>query len=116
MSISTILLLALFVGVSLYSKYNKAIAAPSVPMDNSADEEQEDAFLSDEESDFSEENPYFTYESEPVDRPVYEKTKEKAQPIFVASVDEPARPQFDLRQAVIGQMILSNNYINEINQ
>ena len=45
MSISTILLLALFVGVSLYSKYNKAIAAQSVPMDNSADEEQEDAFL-----------------------------------------------------------------------
>ena len=120
MSISTILLLMLFVGISMYSKYNKKIAEQSVLGDDSADDVQEDdaEFFSDEEPSFEEENPYFTYESETVETPVREapKPKPQPQPVAVAAVEEPARPQFDLRQAVISQVILSNKYINEINQ
>ena len=117
MSISTILLLMLFVGVSLYSKYNKTLVAQSVQPDDSADDVQEDAedFFEEEPAD-EQENPYFTYETEPIETPVYEAPKAKPQPVIVAAVEEPVRPQFDLRQAVIGQVILSNNYINEINQ
>lgn len=119
MSISTILLLMLFLGISMYSKYNKSIVAQSVPQDDSADDVQEDAeFFSDEEPAPETEYPYFTYEAETAESPVYEAPKAKPQPVFVAAVgeEEIVRPQFDLRQAVIGQMILTNRYIDEINQ
>lgn len=117
MSISTILLLVLFVGITMYSKYNKTIAEQSVHEDDSVGDVQEGAdYFSEEEPDFETENPYFTYEAENVAAPVYEKPRVKPQPVVVAAAEEPVRPQFDLRQAVIGQVILSNNYIDEINQ
>lgn len=117
MSISTILLLMLFVGISMYSKFNKNLVAQSVPMDDSADDEQEDAdYFSGDEPVSENENPYFTYETVTPETSCYDMPKENSRPAVVAVVEEPVRPQFDLRQAVIGQVILSNNYINELNQ
>ena len=117
MGISTILLLMLVVGISMYSKFKKAIAEQSVLVDDSAGEMQEDDDLFSEEEPVSmEENPYFTYEAESVETPVCSRPRVKPQPVVVAAAEENVRPQFDLRQAVIGQMILSNKYINEINQ
>lgn len=118
MSISTILLLLMVVGISMYSKLNKTIVAQSVPSDDSADDVQEDTeyFMNEEESFSPQENPYFSYETEAPQAPICEKRKPKPQPVYMAVAEEPVRPQFDLRQAVIGQMILTNNYINELNQ
>lgn len=113
MGVSTILLLALFIGISMYSRYTKAIAAQSVPEDDSADDVQEqDSYFSGEDENPLENNPYFTYESETVS----ETPAVKPQPVFATAVEEPVRPRFDLRQAVVSQVILTNSYIDEINQ
>lgn len=113
MGVSTILLLVLFIGISMYSRYTKAIAAQSVPEDDSAgDVLEQDSCFSEEEETPKEENSYFTYESETA----YETPDVKPTPVFVAAVEEPVRPHFDLRQAVISQVVLTNNYIDEINK
>lgn len=113
MSFSTIILLLLFVGISMYSKVRKTIAEQSVPMDDFADEvqEEEGGFFMEEEASL-EENPYFTYEAETVEVPENKTPKAKPQSVVV-TVEEPVRQQFDLRQAVISQVILTNKYINE---
>ncbi|MBO4587030.1 MAG: hypothetical protein J5677_04355 [Bacteroidales bacterium] len=117
MSIGTIVLLLLFIGVSMYSKYNKTIAAQSAPMGDSADDVEEDEVFFEEEQTPEEASPYFTYEADYLETPKASRTaKKEVKPAFVAVANEPTRPQFDLRQAVIGQVILTNNYINEINQ
>ncbi len=117
MGVSTILLLALIIGISMYSRYARAIVVQSVPEDDSADDvlEQKDS-SSEEEEIPMEDNPYFTYESDTADMSVNETREEKPQSFFVTAVEEPVRPQFDLRQAVVSQVILTNKYIDEINQ
>lgn len=116
MSISTILLLLLVVGISMYSKINKTVVAQSVPEDDSADDVQEEFFGSEEDALQEKESSYFTYESEYSEKPVHNKSKGKSRSVASSASNETTLPQFDLRQAVIGQVILSNNYINEINQ
>ena len=116
MSIGTILLLLLFLGISLYSRINKAIAAQSVAEGDSAGDMQDDSTLFSEEESLEEESPYFTYESESAEVPAHNGPERKPQPVFSVDAEEFFRPRFDLRQAVIGQVILSNAYIEEINQ
>lgn len=118
MSFSTIILILLFLGISMYSKAKKTFAEQSVPMDDSADEVQgkEDVFYAEEEDSLQQENSYFTYEAETVEPSVYETRRTNPQPVMATAVEETPRQQFDLRQAVISQVILSNKYINGINQ
>ncbi|MBP5547158.1 MAG: hypothetical protein J6X59_07795 [Bacteroidales bacterium] len=119
MSITTILLLTLFLTLSFFSKAKKAVEEqgapkrrhPAVPGQGGDDDE---SFEEDE-------SPYFTYESdaEEIARTHRAPKAQRQAPVAaMASVaDEPlARPQFDLRQAVISQVILTNTYIDEINQ
>ena len=117
MSFSTIILLLLFLGISMYSKAKKTLVVQDIPADAPADDMQDiaDDFFSEDPVEETE-SPYFTYEAETVAAPTYEKPKVNPQPVFVAAAEEPVRPMFDLRQAVIGQVILSNNYISELNQ
>ena len=117
MSFVTILLFFLFVGLPLYSAFKKT-AAQRTLLEQDIEEEQDDDMLFEEEPLPVNDNEYFTYESEAVVTPVRNAAKQqpKPRPIVVAAEEEPARPQFDLRQAVIAQVILSNNYISEINQ
>ncbi|MBR1550251.1 MAG: hypothetical protein IJ634_06400 [Bacteroidales bacterium] len=129
MSFTTILLLLLVAGYSLYTKASKAAAAQSAQETDSAGEGQDGAFF--EEDPFAEnaneffdegpaeenENGYFTYEAEAVKTPVRKAAEFKPRPMAPVMMEEvSALPKFDLRQAVIAQVILNNNYINEINQ
>ena len=117
MSISTILLISLFIGLSLFSKAKKTMVQQGDPQGHSAvpGEGDDDAEIFEED-----ESPYFTYESD-IEEPTKPHKASKAHrqaPVaaVVSAVDEPVRPQFDLRQAVIGQVILNNRYLDEINQ
>ena len=73
------------------------------------------------------ETPYFTYEDLSVDNAAQSAPMQdapaQANPVQTAPVSEPLRivddepvehPQFDLRQALIYQSILQNNYISEL--
>lgn len=114
MSIGTILLLFLFVGISLYSRFNKAIAEQNAQANGSEGDEQEvNECLLEEEST---ETSYFTYETEIVETPNPLMPVERPVHVEAESIEPLLRTQFDLRQAVIAQVILSNKYINEINQ
>lgn len=128
MSLTTILILLLFVGYSLYKKVNKAAAA-QMAQESDMPEDQDGVFF--EEDPFSENaneffeqepvaenaNEYFTYETEAVKTPKRNAAEPKPRPVAPVMMEEaPALPRFDLRQAVIAQVILNNNYINEINQ
>lgn len=119
MSISTILLITLFLGVSLFSKAaKKAVGEQGIPQGHPAVPGQGD----DDAEPFEEdESPYFTYESDTENtvKPRKAPKMQRQAPVAaMASVaDEPVvRPQFDLRQAVISQVILNNRYLDEINQ
>lgn len=129
MSLTTILILLLFVGYSLYKKVNKAAAAQMAQESDMPEEDQDGVFF--EEDPFSENaneffeqepvaenaNEYFTYETEAVKTPKRNAAEPKPRPVAPVMMEEaPALPRFDLRQAVIAQVILNNNYINEINQ
>jgi hypothetical protein len=114
-----ILTLIFVLPLSLFSKFKKVLAeqgditlAPA-----SVDADDEEIFFEEEEEE-EEVSPYFTYEAEEVpEAPVSQPLRPVAavRPVLQpAVVSEPYR--FDLRQAVIGQIILENNYISEINQ
>ncbi len=118
MSITTILLLTLFLTLSFFSKAKKAVEEQGAPKRHPAVPGQGG---DDDESFEEDESPYFTYESdaEEIARTHRAPKAQRQAPVAaMASVaDEPlARPQFDLRQAVISQVILTNTYIDEINQ
>ena len=118
MSITTILLLTLFLSLSFFSKAKKAAGEQGAPQGHPAVPGQGG---DDAESFGEDESPYFTYESdaEEISRThSVPKTRRQAPvPVMAAVADEPVvRPQFDLRQAVISQVILTNTYIDEINQ
>ncbi len=118
MSISTILLLVLFLGISLVSKAKKAVGEQSAPMGGSAVPEEEDAMPMDEGvREQAGASPYFTYEADSNNtyRPKAGKVASAPAAKLVVA-EETQRPQFDLRQAVVSQVILNNKYIDEINQ
>ena len=117
MSIGTILLVVLFLTLSFFSKAKKAMEEQVAPQGHPVTPGQDDGGI----EPFGEgESPYFTYESdaEEIARThTAPKTQRQTPVTSVAPVAEPvARPQFDLRQAVIGQVILNNRYLDEINQ
>ena len=118
MSITTILLLLLLVGYSFYTKINKMAAAQKPAMESDSSEEEQDGVFFEDEGALAPENAgeYFTYETEVSTTPKRKVSEYKPRPAAAAIVEEPAAPQFDLRQAVIAQVILDNKYINEINQ
>ena len=118
MSVSTILLIVLFLGLSFFSKVKKAVEEQMAPQghlgvpgqDNDGDEALEE-----------DESSYFTYESdtEEIARTHKAPKSQRQAPVAAmtpAAVEPVACPQFDLRQAVIGQVILNNRYLDEINQ
>ncbi len=117
MSIGTILLLVLFLGISFASKAKKALEEQGAPQGHPAHPGQDAV---DVDTPEEEESSYFTYESdaEEIARThKAPKAQRQAPATVVAPVAEPVvRPQFDLRQAVIGQVILNNRYLDEINQ
>jgi hypothetical protein len=119
MSISTILLLLLFLGISLVSKAKKAVGEQSAPMGGSAVPEEDDDLMPMEEGvrEQAGASPYFTYEADSNNtyRPKAGKVASAPAAKLVVA-EEPQRPQFDLRQAVVSQVILNNKYIDEINQ
>ena len=129
----TLLLLVLFVGLSYYSRYKKSLAAAREEFAQMDDQQEDDetifSMFDDEEDPFDDEDSfpnetmdekpaeetYFTYETvqpepqpEPV-RPV--RCQAASAPVMV---EDTITPSFDLRQAVIGQMILNNPYSDEI--
>ena len=118
MSFVTILLFFLFVGLPLYSAFKKTAATQRALSEQDNGEEQDGDMLFEEDPLPFNDNEYFTYEAETVAPPVRKaaKPQPQARPIVVTATEEPVRPQFDLRQAVIAQVILSNNCISEINQ
>ena len=94
---------------TLLAQSKRRVAAAA---DTSSDDgEQEDSFFDFEEPEPAEEpasqSPYFTYEA-----PEAEVEHAKAPVQTAAYAEEPARPAFDLRQAVVYQTLLTNNYIN----
>jgi hypothetical protein len=116
MSIGTILLVVLFLSLSFFSKAKKALEEVSAPqghpVTSSQDEDGADSFEGNE-------SPYFTYESdvEEIARTHKAPKAQRQTSMAPAHAAEPVdRLQFDLRQAVIGQVILQNRYIDEINQ
>ena len=122
----TLLLLVLFVGLSYYSRYKKSLAAAReefAQMDDQQEDDEtifsmfddEDSFPNETMDEKPAEETYFTYETvqpepqpEPV-RPV--RCQAASAPVMV---EDTITPSFDLRQAVIGQMILNNPYSDEI--
>ena len=118
MSIVTILILILFFGVSFTSKAKKAMEEQSVPVGGSAvpAEDEGDMSMREEKAASEMESPYFTYET--VDDIYRPSAAPKAAPAPVMNMvaEETVRPQFDLKQAVVSQVILNNKYIDEINQ
>ena len=118
MSIGTILLVVLFFTLSFFSKAKKAMEEQTAPQGHPA---APDCEVEGAEASEVEESTYFTYESdsEEIARThKAPKTQRQASVAVMASVapESVVRPQFDLRQAVIGQVILDNRYIDEINQ
>lgn len=120
MSVTTTILILLILGYTIYSKINKALEENVFKPENNplkGDEADADYDVSGE----SQPSSYFSYETESVETTAQSETAPVFRPaVPKAPVQEPnaeaCRPQFDLRRAVIGQVILTNSYINEINQ
>ena len=117
MSISTLLLIALVCGLLLYSRYKKALAG--LETEQSVEDVDEEQFFSEEENDdlshVDATVPYFSYETESSNG--YDEIRDASPkaPVVAAVVDNQDEPRFNLRQAVISQVILDNRYIGEIN-
>lgn len=115
MSFTSILILLLLVGYGMYTKASKAAARQLQPEEGPETLGDENEYFDDEEP-VEEEEPYFSYETE-TDSPTKEApvATPVAQPV-AAFAESDLRPQFDLRQAIISQVILNNRYIAESNQ
>ena len=117
MSISTLLLIALVCGLSLYSRYKKTLAG--LETEPTAEDVDEESFFSEEETDDQSQVdatiPYFSYETESPDE--YDEIRDASPKVQVVAAVAESReePRFNLRQAVISQVILDNRYIGEIN-
>jgi len=104
MSITTILLILFVVGLSGYSKYKKTLVEHLVT--ESVDEADDEV---EEEEEFAASAVQSLAGAEP------RKESVAVTPAAAVASEAPAR-QFDLRQAVVAQVILENKYISEINQ
>ncbi|MBR1850235.1 MAG: hypothetical protein IJ789_02560 [Bacteroidales bacterium] len=108
---STLLVILIIAGVALrsYNKLRKAISENNGTAYASPVVEEEEVSEPQAEPD------YFTYESDSVD---VDTTSTRPQPLSnldLADQTEPEGSQFDLRQAVIYQAILTNEYTAETN-
>ena len=114
MSVTFIVLIAVAIILTNYSRRN-AFARRSVI--------EEDSVASDavfEKEAVDEKPSYFTYESDSAESEpaVYNSKLRRQEPVVVTQpvAEEAASRRFDLRQAVISQVILNNPYNREINQ
>ncbi len=119
MSIIATLFLVVFLVISLSSKENKAKVngKQSAPADAAPSVGKGDMFR-EEKKPCNVASPYFTYEAdnENIYRPQNAKARAAATaPAMNVPVEAPVSQQFDLRQAVVSQVILNNKYIDEIN-
>lgn len=114
-----ILLIILFVATSimwsLYKRFQRTVV--ETESERESDEQTYDEQIPAEEVE-NISSPYFSYEYEvPAEKPVVKE--HKPQPVAVnvqPAVANEKNNGFDLRQAVIYQTVLSNPYIDEINQ
>ena len=117
MSIGTILLITAVFVISMFSKAKKAMEEQAAPQGHPAVPGNGDADNAETFETPSDENPYFTYESDTEEIAKTHRAPKAQAAVMISVADQPvARPQFDLRQAVIHQVILDNRYIDEINQ
>ena len=115
----TILFVMGSIMIALYSKFKRVLAEQEGWQDEQSserhDEETNDFFSFEDEGEkvVVEQPSYFTYEAPDAEQAQPRPFKANVQPAFV---EENPQTGFDLRQAVIYQTILNNNYIREINQ
>lgn len=115
----TILFVMGSIMIALYSKFKRVLAEQEGWQDAQSekrpDEDTNDFFSFEDEGEkvVVEQPSYFTYEAPVAEQAQPRPFKANKQPVFV---EETAQMGFDLRQAVIYQTILNNNYIREINQ
>ncbi len=115
----TILFVMGSIMIALYSKFKRALDEQGGWQDEQSterpDEEINDFFSFEDEGEkvVVEQPSYFTYEAPEVAQAQPSPFKASMQP---AMVEETPQTGFDLRQAIIYQTILNNNYIQEINQ
>lgn len=114
MSITFIIFVALAVILSGYSKRKQALASQfaAEPDADESDATFEQAAA--EEETVDDKSSYYSYEAAPAYRPA--ARRQDAVEVRPILQDEPAPMRFDLRQAVISQVILNNPYNSEINQ
>ena len=105
-----IVFLVLSIVPSLIARFKRQSAATDISSDD--DGQEDDSFFGFEEPEAEQEpvrqTPYFTYEASKAEV----KHSEPVATVAAAFAEEPARPAFDLRQAVIYQTLLTNNYNN----
>jgi hypothetical protein len=110
------LLIILFVAFSfvpsLLARAKRRVAEAATVDDEPSYDGQDDNFFDFEEPEAepAKQSSYFTYETPEAEPKAAEVPVQAA-----ALVEEPVRPSFDVRQAVIYQTILTNNYINSGN-
>ena len=112
----SIILIVVFVGVVLLSQATKSAQGKvgtevqGTPLNKGYNHVDE------KETKSEQKESYFTYESESFvpDRGPAEET-EVEEPSSMMQVDGIYSAQFDLRQAVVGQVILTNKYVAELN-
>ena len=115
----TILFVMGSIMIALYSKFKRVLAEQEGWQDEQSserpDEETNDFFSFEDEGEkvVVEQPSYFTYEAPDAEQTQLRPSKANVQP---AIMEETPQTGFDLRQAVIYQTILNNNYIREINQ
>ena len=121
MSITFIIFVALAVILSGYSK-RKQVLASQFAAEPDADESDaaSEQFAAEEKTVDSQPSEYYSYEAAPAPAPApaYRPAARRQEAVEVRPIlqDEPAPMRFDLRQAVISQVILNNPYNSEINQ
>lgn len=115
MSVTFIIFVALAIILSGYSRRKQALAAQFVHESDESGTSFEQ--FSDDEAAEKGTPSYFTYESDaPAPQPpVYRPTVRSQEPVSPVQPIQAEPVQFDLRQAVVAQVILNNPYNSEVN-
>lgn len=121
MSITFIIFVALAVILSGYSKRKQALASQfAAEPDADESDAASEQFAAEEKTVDSQSSSYYSYETEPDPAPAsaYRPTVSRQASVGVKPIlqEESVPMRFDLRQAVISQVILNNPYNSEINQ
>ena len=120
MSITFIIFVALAVILSGYSKRKQALASQFAAEPDADESDAASEQFSAEEKTVDDKPSYYSYETDPAPAPTpaYRPADRRREAVVVSPIlqDEPAPMRFDLRQAVISQVILNNPYNSEINQ